>query len=361
MLINNCVTSVLPCKPLGRGVIANIHVTKMQLLCFVSGNVVLKSLSKKAAVRTQAAFRPKTRQAYFRMFKVFLAFCICMDVSVARVNVEVILSFLECLVHNKCSVAMISNYVSAIKACLVLYDLPFHILDHQKIKYFQKSLRINRPLSLTSHNIIDLDGLEKISLACQEFNCGQVLRAVFLTGFFGFFRLSNLAPHSVSGFDPSRHLTGQDLFFTKKMVKVLIKWSKTIQTRDTAQVISLPKLKNRIICPFRALKALQVLYPMSADHSAFQVNVQSGWQPITDSKIRKCLKSINMTLGLNPHFYTFHSFRRSGATFAYNAHIPIQQIQRHGTWSSDCIWRYIQADHSSGESLALSLATVINA
>ena len=145
------------------------------------------------------------------------------------------------------------------------------------------------------------------------------------------------------------------------MVKVLIKWSKTIQTRDTAQVISLPKLKNRIICPFRALKALQVLYPMSADHSAFQVNVQSGWQPITDSKIRKCLKSINMTLGLNPHFYTFHSFRRSGATFAYNAHIPIQQIQRHGTWSSDCIWRYIQADHSSGESLALSLATVINA
>ena len=186
MLINNCVASVLPCKPLGRGVIANIHVTKMQLLCFVSGNVVLKSLPKKAAVRTQAAFRPKTRQAYFRMFKVFLAFCICMDVSVARVNVEVILSFLECLVHNKCSVAMISNYVSAIKACFVLYDLPFHILDHQKIKYFQKSLKINRPLSLTSHNIIDLAGLEKISLACQEFNCGQVLRVVFLTGFLDF-------------------------------------------------------------------------------------------------------------------------------------------------------------------------------
>ena len=283
-----------------------------------------------------------------------------MDVSVARVDVKVILSFLERFICNKCSVAMISNYVSAIKACFVLYDLPFHILDHPKIKYFQKSVKINRPLTLISHNIIDLDSLEKISAACHDFTCSQVLQAVF-NWVLGFFRLSNLAPHSLAGFDPSRHLTGQDLFFTRKLVKILIKWSKTIQTRDVVQVVSLPKLKNKLICPFQALKALFSLYPMSADHSAFQVKTQSGWQPITDSKIRKCLKSINMTLGLNPHFYTFYSFRRSGATFAYNAHIPVQQIKRHGTWTSDCVWRYIQADHSSGENLALSLATAINA
>ena len=147
----------------------------MQLLCFVSDNVALSSLSKKAASRTHAAFRPKTRQAYFRMFKIFLAFCICMDVSVARVDVKVILSFLECLICNKCSVAMISNYLSAIKACFVLYDLPFHILDHPRIKYFQKSVKINRPLTLISHNIIDLDTLEKISAACHDFTCGKVL------------------------------------------------------------------------------------------------------------------------------------------------------------------------------------------
>ena len=220
---------------------------------------------------------------------------------------KVILSFLECLLCNKCFVAMISNYVSAIKACFVLYDLPFHILDHPKIKYFQKSLKINRPLTLTSHNIIDLACLERISVASHDFTCGQVLRAVFLTGFF-----SNLAPHSLAGFDTSRHLTGQDVFFTKKLVKVLIKWSKTIQTRDVVQVVSLPKLKNKLICPFQALKALESLYPMSVDQCAFQVKMQSGWQPIMDSKVRKSLKSIKMTLGLYPHFYTFHSFRRSG-------------------------------------------------
>ena len=53
--------------------------------------------------------------------------------------------------------------------------------------------------------------------------------------------------------------------------------------------------------------------------------------------------------------------RRLGATFAYNAHIPIQEINRHGTWSSDCVWQYIQSYHSSGEKLAYALPTSINA
>ena len=98
---------------------------------------------------------------------------------------------------------------------------------------------------------------------------------------------------------------------------------------------------------------------MSASTSVFQVQGKSGWQPLTDTKVRKCLKAINVSLGLNPHFFTIHSFRRSGATFAYNSHVPIQQIKLHGTWSSECVWRYIQADHSAGETLALSLAAAI--
>ena len=118
-------------------------------------------------------------------------------------------------------------------------------------------MRIKRPLAVTSHNVIDLSMLERISKACDHLNFPEVFRAIFLTGFFGFFRLSNLAPHSILTFDLSRHLTGHDLFFTKNLVKILIKWSKTMQNRDAVQVISLPKVSNRAICPFRALRALK--------------------------------------------------------------------------------------------------------
>ena len=134
-----------------------------------------------------------------------------------------------------------------------------------------------------------------------------------------------------------------------------------MQTRDAIQVISLPKVSNYVICPYKALKALRKLYPLTSSTSVFQIATSSGWQPVTDSRVRKALKSINLALGLNPHFFTYHSFRRSGATFAYNAHVPIQHIKRHGTWSSECVWRYIQSDHMSGEALAQALANAINA
>ena len=149
------------------------------ILYFVVGSLAFQSLSEKAASRTQAAYRPKTKQAYTRMFKVFLAFCICMKVALQSVNVKVILSFLECLVSNDCTYSMLANYLSAIKASFVLYDLPYHVLDHPKIKLFKKFVRINRPLNLVSHNIIDIQRLEQISLACDAFKCAEVLRAVF--------------------------------------------------------------------------------------------------------------------------------------------------------------------------------------
>ena len=255
------------------------------------------------------------------MFRVFVAFCVISGVLLPDVNVKFIMSFLECLVQYHCSCAMLENYMSAIKANLILYDLPFVVFDHPKIKYFIKSIKINRPLTLRPHNTVDLPVIRRISRACLDLTHGVVYRAVFLTGFFAFFRLSNLVPHSVSSFDPSRHLTGHDVFFTPKNVKLLIKWSKTMQSRDTAQCITLPKLQDPTICPYSALKALFHLYPMSPHTSLFQVPTPSGLNPITDSRVRKVLKVLNQTLGIHPSYFTFY----------FNAQIPIQDIKTHGT------------------------------
>ena len=328
-------------------------------LC-VLDNQALTSLSAKASRRLSMAFRPKTYRAYEAMFKTFVAFCIVTKCIIANVNVQVVLSFLECLVRSSCSMTMVANYVSAIRASFVLYDLPFYVLDHPKIKYFLKSLRINRPVVVTPHNIITISRLLDISLACDLLTFPHVYRASFLLGFFAFLRLSNLVSHAVRDFDFTRHLTGHDIFFTKKYVKVMIKWSKTLQTRDRVQCLSLPKLQNKPICPYTALKKLFTLYSMSGNTPLFQIQTLQGWQPLTDARVRKSLKQINIHLGLRPNFHTFHDFRRSGATFAYQSHIPIQEIKRHGTWTSDCVWGYIQSNHSSGETLADALAKSID-
>ena len=122
-------------------------------------------------------------------------------------------------------------------------------------------LKINRPLTVFNKNTLDITVLTQLAQSCTGFTNATTFKAFFLTAFFYFFRLSNLAPHTVSEFDPSRHFTVSD-------------------------------------------------------------------------------------------FYTFHAFRRSGATLAYRAHVPIQGIKDHSTWKSDCVWRYIQSDESKGLQVA---------
>ena len=220
----------------------------------------MERLSTQASSRVATAFRPKTRKAYTMLFKVFIAFCLLMKVSLSNLSVKVLIAFFECLVANKCSVAMVSNYASAIKANFIVYDLPFHICDHPKIKYFIKSLKINRPLSVTSHNIVDIPMLSRMCDLALNVPGGKIFKATILTGFFRFLRLSNLCPHSLGSFDPSRHLTGGDVAFTKDYVKLPIKWSKTMQTRDYVHILTLPCIPNKNLCPRTAIKELRSLY-----------------------------------------------------------------------------------------------------
>ena len=87
-----------------------------------------------------------------------------------------------------------------------------------------------------------------------------------------------------------------------------------MQTRDKVQCITVPKINIKIICPFRAVRSLKALYPFTSATSLLQVPSHQGLIPLTE----RFLKSINMSLDLEPNYFTFHDLRRSGATFAYN-------------------------------------------
>ena len=277
-----------------------------------------------------------------------------------NLNVSHVLAFMECLNANQVSVNMISNYLAAIKAKLVVLGLNILPLDDKKVKYYVRALKLNRPINVTIHNIISLDILLKIVRQCDYIYMGKVFKAVFLVAFLGFFRLSNLAPHSFSAFDFTRHLAGGDIFFDKNMVKILVKWSKTIQTRDQVKIISLPCLGRNPVCPYAALNALYHFYNPAANEPLFQFTYPIGWKVWIDSKIRKTLSLINKKLHLSPQFFTFHAFRHSGAFLAFNANVPLQEINVQGTWTSDCVWRYIQNDPSRASEFATTFQQMLH-
>ena len=319
----------------------------------------MAQLCQEAGVRLQKAFRPKTHKCYLLLFRTFLAFVIHMKVKLAKVDCSVILSFLELLTKHNTSTHMVANYVAAIKAKFMVFGLQYWVLDDPRVKYFLRSLKVNRPLCVPRRNIMDIPTLRKLILLCDDIPMGPVFKALFLTAFFGFLRLSNLTPHSAATFDPSRHITPGDVFFTKKFVKILIKWSKTIQTRDKCHILSLPRLKSSILCPHRALKQLIQMYAPSENEPLFQVMTPGGWRLLIDSRVRKTLAKLNSKLGYPPGYFTFHTFRRSGATLAYNSDIPVQKIKHHGSWTSECVWRYIQQDQTMGEHVASTFAMVL--
>ena len=300
-----------------------------------------KKLKKKANERIKMAFQPKTRQCYIALFRVFVAFYVCVNAPLFAISVECILSFLEYLSY-RVSVHMLANYISAVKAMGIIYGLHVEALDDRRVKYFIKSRKVNRQFAVVKRNIMDIPTLKQVIQVCMGMSNPRVYKALFLCAFFGFFRLSNLTPHTVNGFDPLKQFSGGDVIFGKKKVVLLLKWSKTLQDRDQVRSVVLPKLHNPLICPVRALQGIFQLYNPSPNEPLFQYPSPSGW------------------ISLPKNFYTFHAFRRSGASLAYQSNASIQQIKDHGTWTSECVWRYITMSKDAGHEVANVFRKTIN-
>ena len=96
---------------------------------------------------------------------------------------------------------------------------------------------------------MDVSVLEMIIKQCVKMSNAVVFKAIFCVVFFGFFRLSNCVPHAIGEFDATRHFTGADVFFSKNSVKLLLKWSKTIQHRDQYKLINSSQIEKLSTLP----------------------------------------------------------------------------------------------------------------
>ena len=184
----------------------------------------------------------------------------------------------------------------------------------------------------------------------------HVFKALYLVAYFSFLRLSNLCPHTIQDFSPMRHLAQGDVIFQNNSAVLVIKWSKTLQLRKTMHILYLPFLNNDI-CPILALKQLLSSSPAGSNLPLFQFHSANGWAPLTDVRVRKNFKLILSKLGLQNSNLTLHSFRRSGASSALNHQVALQKIERHGLWSSECVWRYIVDTADAGRQVASMFET----
>ena len=257
------------------------------------------------------------------------------------ITVHSILTFLEYLHQNSLSPKVIKNYLSSIRTMALEFQIDHSCLSHHSIAKYLRSISINSTFRPTPRGVFDVHTLYKISVTCDSLSDPPLYRAIFLVAFYGFLRMSNIVPHSAKLFSQDRHFLRQDVIFGPPGIHLVIKWTKILQNHTDHHIIQLPTISNPYLCPVRALRSLLASRPLPPSAPLF-ANIFPPFNQVIDSHIRDSLKKILKYLNIPTQGHGFHTFRRSGATLAFDNNVSLQNIMAHGMWRSLAVWTYLQ-------------------
>ena len=167
------------------------------------------------------------------------------------------------------------------------------------------------------------------------------LLACILTGFFSFFRSSNLLPKSQSQFHSLRQLSRASFRFYPWGVVLSFFYTKNRQFPDEPLCRPIPKIQHSVICPLRTLQQHFKQFPAPPSSPAFLVSENSRIRSLSVAELRTAIKSLVSILHLDPRHYSTHSLRRGGATFAFASGLPSELIKLQGDWHSQAYEVYL--------------------
>ena len=291
--------------------------------------------------RVHQGMRPKTRASYERSFHLFIAFTIYMKMSCPW-KLHTLLAFFEYLASNTLSAATLQNYVSVLNHYFKLYGWSTVSLASRQVLLFIKSVKMNSKMQIKLKGIFTLAMLEELLHIASQCQNGIVFQALFSLAFFGFFRLASLVPAYENGFDSSRFPLVLDVVWAPPGVQMILKHAKNMQGANEFRVVYIPRLNNDKICPVKALQVM--IRTMNLVHSdpLFMIQKEGHRNILTAFKVRSVLAKMVQKMGLYPQEFGFHAFRRSGASLAFNANVPLEYIKVHGHWKSNAVWTYLK-------------------
>ena len=273
-------------------------------------------------------------------------------------SVHSVLAFLEYLHMNSISYKVILSYDSSLKKAALKYSWSPDVFSHRLVSEYLRSASINTRFTPIVRGIFDITTLALISQTCEILEDPALFRTVFLLAFFGFLRMSNMAPHSRYKFDGNRHFLRQDIIFAPPGAHILLKWTKTLQESTAHHFVQLPALSNPILCPVLALKKLLASRHLPNTSPLF-VHPHPPYHPVIDTTIRDALKKVLHHIGIPIQGHGFHTFRRSGATLAYDNNVQLQHIMAHGLWRSSAVWTYLQNASMAPSIIPATFAAII--
>ena len=169
------------------------------------------------------------------------------------------------------------------------------------------------------------------------------MAALFLVAFFSFLRISNLVPRSLRDISNPHplFLKRSNVRFSPRGVVLSVARTKTLQFTQRYLEIPLPMIPGSPVCPVSALPLYIHRVPAEPYLPLFGLYVNNQYRPILAHHYTSFIKRAVSILGLHPRNYSSHSFRRRGASFAFNNPAPTEFIKSHGDWISDAYLVYL--------------------
>lgn len=241
----------------------------------------------------------------------------------------------------------IVNYVAGLTSVLkrLRVDVsPFYSTDATD---FITSIKINLRHTPNKRLAVHHDMLQRIIAVAATDPEGPTVVFAYLLMFMTFLQQSNMAPRNKAGFDPTRHLTRQDIVVRTDGLVVAIKWSKS-QQGPTATSVAAPAKPGHSLCPVSAYYNMLSHAPTTAYQQPLFVFRDGSCMPT--SYMNKAWDKVMDTLGCPHRAFTLHSLRRGAASQVYTARAAsIQQLQMHGQWASSAVMEYLPNDPTRSE------------
>ena len=208
-------------------------------------------MANSAAQRLLQAFRPATQKTYLCMFGAFCGFFVAAGLHLSQVSHVIQLAFMEFLLQNNITPANIANYMAGLWASFILYGLDTTTFQNQQLQYFQKATRLQVQTFPKTITVLEENILLRIMLACDSMQFSETYKPLYLLAFFTLIHMSNMLPHTVSYFNPTRQLTISDVLFSHQATTITIKWSKTLQDKSTFMLLHSPIWVHQFCVSFK--------------------------------------------------------------------------------------------------------------
>jgi hypothetical protein len=327
-------------------------------LCLLAGPLGggFEELWREAIAFKRSAFAVTTRKTYRSQLKMYLQFCLEFECQPLPISQRALIAYTAYLAW-KLSANSVPGYLTVLRILHLEAGLGNPLENNYELNLIKKGIKrekgvapvqkkpMTSPILRLMYGFLDLSKPAELSFW-----------AACLISFFGFLRKSTLLPGTDTHLNDKILLCEDVLELCLDSFVLRVKHSKVIQFGEKLHCIPFVLTPEFCLCPVRALMAHFGASPLGAKRPLFNYLFAGREMRLDQAAFVVRLKSCLKSAGVGASGYSAHSFRRGGASYAFEMGVSPLQIKLRGDWASDTFEKYVFISSGATRAVAKTLA-----